>query len=73
MSFHNRWTGSVMSCSYESADRLAVPRRKYAPPAGGAYFLLGTASLSALTYEHDMTEPVHRFWNEMRHLTPANE
>jgi broad specificity phosphatase PhoE len=43
------------------------------PPAGGAYFLLGTASLSALSYEHDMTEPVHRFWNDMRHLTPAHE
>jgi probable phosphoglycerate mutase len=43
------------------------------PPAGGAYFLLGTASLSALSYEHDMTEPVHRFWNDMRHLTRANE
>ena len=43
------------------------------PPSGGAYFLLGTASLSALSYEHDMTEPVHRFWNDMRHLTVANE
>jgi broad specificity phosphatase PhoE len=34
------------------------------PPGGGRYFLLGTASLSALGYEHDMTEPVHKFWNE---------
>jgi probable phosphoglycerate mutase len=43
------------------------------PPGGGAYFLLGTASLSALSYEHDMTEPVHNLWNDMRHLTRANE
>jgi probable phosphoglycerate mutase len=43
------------------------------PPGGGAYFLLGTASLSALSYEHDMTEPVHALWNDMRHLTRANE
>ena len=40
------------------------------PPGGGAYFLLGTASLSDLGYEHDMSEPVHRFWNDMHHLTP---
>lgn len=43
------------------------------PPAGGAYFLLGTASLSALSYEHDTSEPVHSLWNDMRHLTAVNE
>lgn len=43
------------------------------PPAGGAYFLLGTASLSALSYEHDASEPVHRFWNDTRHLTGAKQ
>jgi probable phosphoglycerate mutase len=40
------------------------------PPAGGRYFLLGTASLSTLGYEHDMSEPVLRSWNETRHLAP---
>jgi broad specificity phosphatase PhoE len=33
-------------------------------PGAGRYFLLGTASLSALGYEHDRTEPVIRSWNE---------
>jgi probable phosphoglycerate mutase len=33
-------------------------------PAAGGYFLLGTASLSVLGYEHDsLFEPVIRLWN----------
>ena len=35
-------------------------------PANGRYFLLGTAGLSALGYEHDLSQPVIRLWNEMR-------
>ena len=34
-------------------------------PGAGKYFLLGTASLSALGYEHDRSDPVIRFWDEM--------
>src|SRR5438094_9198456 len=33
-------------------------------PGAGQYFLLGTASLSAVGYEHDRSEPVIRLWNE---------
>ena len=33
-------------------------------PADGRYFLLGTAGLSALGYEHDLSQPVIRLWNE---------
>lgn len=32
--------------------------------AGGRYLTLGTTALSALGYEHDLTEPVIRLWNE---------
>ena len=35
------------------------------PPAAGTYFYLGTASLSALGYEHDHSDPVIHLWNEM--------
>lgn len=38
------------------------------PPAGGAYLVLGTASLSQLGYEHDASEAVIRAWNDRRHL-----
>ena len=34
----------------------------------GRSFLLGTASLSALAYEHSRAEPVIGFWNDMRHV-----
>jgi broad specificity phosphatase PhoE len=36
-------------------------------PGAGRYFLLGTASLSAVGYEHDRSDPVIRLWNEMPH------
>ena len=37
-------------------------------PGAGRYFLLTTASLSALGYESDYSQPVIRFWNDTRHL-----
>ena len=37
------------------------------PPAGRC-FLLSTASLSALSYEHDLSQPVIRLWNDTHHL-----
>ena len=33
-------------------------------PRAGRYFLLGTASLSAVGYEHDRSDPVIRLWDE---------
>ena len=44
------------------------------PPGAGRYFFLGTASLSAVGYEHDHSDPVIRLWNEMPHerrVSPA--
>ncbi len=38
--------------------------------AGGERLYLGTASLSALSYEHKLTEPVLRLWNDMLHVDP---
>jgi broad specificity phosphatase PhoE len=37
-------------------------------PQAGRYFLLNTASLSALSYEHDLTQPALTFWNDLHHL-----
>ena len=34
-------------------------------PGAGRYFVLGTAALSAVGYEHNRAEPVVRLWNEM--------
>jgi broad specificity phosphatase PhoE len=38
------------------------------PTANSRYFMLSTASLSALGYEHDLSRPVIRFWNDTRHV-----
>ena len=39
--------------------------------AGGRYFLLGTAGLCILGYEHNLAEPAIRLWNDTRHLDRA--
>jgi probable phosphoglycerate mutase len=38
------------------------------PEPAGKYFLLTTASLSALGYEHKFSQPVIRLWNDDRHV-----
>ena len=38
------------------------------PTANSRYFMLSTASLSALGYENDPSRPVIRFWNDTRHV-----
>jgi probable phosphoglycerate mutase len=38
------------------------------PGPAGRYFLLTTASLSALGYEHKLSQPVIRLWNDDRHV-----
>jgi probable phosphoglycerate mutase len=43
------------------------------PTANSRYFMLSTASLSALGYENDLSRPVIRFWNDTRHVDIAPE
>jgi len=38
------------------------------PEPAGKYFLLTTASLSALGYEHKLSHPVIRLWNDDHHV-----
>jgi broad specificity phosphatase PhoE len=38
------------------------------PGLAGRYFLLNTASLSALSYEHSVSHPVIRLWNDDHHI-----
>jgi len=43
------------------------------PTATSRYFMLSTASLSALGYENDLSRPVIRFWNDTRHVDMESE
>jgi probable phosphoglycerate mutase len=38
------------------------------PTANSRFFMLSTASLSALGYENDLSRPVICFWNDTRHV-----
>jgi broad specificity phosphatase PhoE len=38
------------------------------PSVNCKFFMLSTASLSAVGYEHDVNRPVIRLWNETRHV-----
>jgi broad specificity phosphatase PhoE len=60
--------GDVLLFSSGHFLRVFVARWLGLEPAGGRYFLLSTASLSALGYEHNLSEPVIRLWNETRHV-----
>ena len=48
--------------------RVLAARWLGGEPAAGRFFPLGTASLSALGYEHNLSEPVIRLWNDTGHV-----
>ena len=57
-------SGNVLIFSSAHFLRVLAARWVGLPPEGGAHFVLDTASLSVLGYEHDLTEPVIRRWNQ---------
>jgi probable phosphoglycerate mutase len=47
---------------------LAARWLELGPESASKYFLLSTASLSALSYEHNLSHPVIRLWNDDHHV-----
>jgi broad specificity phosphatase PhoE len=60
--------GSTLLFSSGHFLRMLAARWLGLAPADGARFMLDTASLSALGYEHTLQQPVIRLWNETRHV-----
>jgi len=60
--------GDVLVFSSGHFLRVLAARSLRLDTAGGRYLLLSTASLSALSYEHNLAEPAIRLWNETRHV-----
>ena len=56
--------GNVLVFSSAHFLRVLAARWLGSPPQDGAHFVLDTASISVLGYEHDLTEPVIRRWNQ---------
>ena len=60
--------GNVLLFSSGHFLRVLAARWLGLEPAGGRFFLLSTAGLSALGYEHGLDEPVVRLWDDTRHV-----
>lgn len=63
-----RVTGDVLLFSSGHFIRVLTACWLGVEPAGGRFFLLSPASLSALSYEHNLSRPAVRLWDDDRHV-----
>jgi len=60
--------GNVLIFSSGHFLRVFAARWLGLEPFAGKFFILDVASLSALSYEHDLSSPAMRFWNDTHHV-----
>ena len=61
-------SGDVLMFSSGHFLRVLAGRWLALDPGSGRHFVLSTASLSALSYEHHLSQPVIRLWNDDHHV-----
>jgi broad specificity phosphatase PhoE len=59
--------GNTVLFSHGHFLRILGARWIQLDPTAGRYFLLSTAALSVVGYEHTLEDPVIRLWNDCRH------
>ena len=64
------YEGAVLLFSSGHFIRVLAARWLGLEPRGAGYFLLATAALSALTYEHNPSQPAIGLWNDTHHVSP---
>ena len=62
--------GNVLVFSHSHLLRILTARWLGLGASDARLFLLGTASISVLGYEHSLAEPAIRHWNDERHVQP---
>lgn len=62
--------GDILLFSSSHILRVLTGRWLGLDAGAGRYFYLGTATLSALGYDHGKEEPVIRLWNDAKHVGP---
>jgi probable phosphoglycerate mutase len=60
--------GNVLIFSSGHFLRVFTARWLGLEPVAGKFFMLDTASLSALSYEHDLSNSTIKFWNDTQHV-----
>jgi probable phosphoglycerate mutase len=60
--------GDILVFSSGHFLRVLAARWLGLEPGAGRFFILSTASLSALSYEHNLSQPAIRLWDDSRHV-----
>lgn len=64
--------GNVLLFSSGHFLRVLATRWIEMEPINGESLMLGTASLSALSYENSLSQPAIRFWNDTHHVRTSD-
>ncbi len=65
--------GHVLVFGHGHFFRVLAARWVGLPPSDASRFVLGTAALCILGYEHGLEDPAIRLWNDDRHAVPAGK
>ena len=63
--------GQILLFGHGHFSRILASRWMGLTPGGAGHLMLSTASLSILSYEHDLDDPAIFLWNDDHHVNPG--